>query len=403
MKKLFITLMTVILCGVCNAQQPKGISYEEAKNAPSMQWVCPEISKYQNLINSLRDNDCLVYANNVKEKIEPVTSPSSPNEKLLVTQAILTITNPLFHTENLLNYIEAWIKKNKGWEKTKIEVDKVNKKITIATATVHVASHAAFLDTYKVSILPSLVILLEDDKLIISFATKIYKNDEYNKDNKFVRTYYANISEVYPFVPKSSYKKTYAKAYVGAYQYFWDFISRLCNDLNTNFSRDSKMLTQLHYEYSKDSLFAKYGEPTKVIADQTQTPDVNKELRFYEEAQKFVFMGKTINFEDVVSCEIVDDPKFIPGRSTTLGAGISFFGFGFGGAETHRTPDKTIHNYVVDVKIDNMGTPFIRIATGQNEHKATEIASTFEYILRHQESNKVNDTTKKVTINRRKK
>jgi hypothetical protein len=58
---------------------------------------------------------------------------------------------------------------------------------------------------------------------------------------------------------------------------------------------------------------------------------------------------------------------------------------------------------VVDVKIDNMGTPFIRIATGQNEHKATEIASTFEYILRHQESNKVNDTTKKVTIKRRKK
>ena len=357
------------------AQQPKGISYEEAKNAPSMQWVCPEISKYQNLINSLRDDDCLVYANNIKEKIEPVTSPSSPNEKLLVTQAILTINNPLFHTENLLNYIEAWIKKNKGWENTKIEVDKVNKKITIVTATVHVASHAAFLDTYKVSILPSLVILLEDDKLIISFATKIYKNDEYNKDNKFVRTYYANISEVYPFVPKSSYKKTYAKAYVGAYQYFWDFISRLCNDLNTNFSRDSKM----------------------------QTPDINKELRFYEEAQKFVFMGKTINFEDVVSCEIVDDPKFIPGRSTTLGAGISFFGFGFGGAETHRTPDKTIHNYVVDVKIDNMGTPFIRIATGQNEHKATEIASTFEYILRHQESNKVNDTTKKVTIKRRKK
>ena len=343
------------------AQQPKGISYEEVKNAPSMQWVCPEISKYQNLINSLRDDDCLVYANNIKEKIEPVTSPSSPNEKLLVTQAILTINNPLFHTENLLNYIEAWIKKNKGWEKTKIEVDNVNKKITIATATVHVASHAAFLDTYKVSILPSLVILLEDDKLIISFATKVYKNDEYNKDNKFVRTYYANVSEVYPFVPKSSYKKTYAKAYVDTYQYFWDFISRLCNDLNTNFSRDSKLLTQLHYEYSN------------------------------------------INFEDVVSCEIVDDPKFIPGRSTTLGAGISFFGFGFGGAETHRTPDKTIHNYVVDVKIDNMGTPFIRIATGQNEHKATEIASTFEYILRHQQSNKVNDTTKKVTIKRRKK
>ena len=292
-------------------------------------------------------------------------------------------------------------KEKKGWEKAKVDLDKDNKKI-VSSATIHVANHSTFLDVYKVSVTPNLVILLmEGNQLLVSFLTDSYKNDVYDSHNKYSRTYREKISDVYPFVPKSSYKITYAKAYVGTYLYFWDFISNLYNDLNANYSRDAKMLAQLHYDYSKDSLVAMYGEPTKVIADQKTCPDVNNEIHFYEKAQKVVFMGKTIDFKDIISCEIVDDPQFIPGRSTTLGAGISFFGFGFGGAETYRTPDKTIHNYVVDVKIDNMVTPFIRIATGQNEQKATEIASTFEYILRHQQENAVTESQKTRTTTRR--
>jgi len=112
-------------------------------------------------------------------------------------------------------------------------------------------------------------------------------------------------------------------------------------------------------------------------------------------------MGKTIDFQDIMSCEVVDDPQYIPGRSTTLGAGLCIFGFGLGGAETVRTPDKTIHNYVVNVKIDNMGTPLIRIGTGQNEYKATEIASTFEYILRHQQKDKTTKTQKSKIVTKR--
>lgn len=392
----------MIFCIVgLQAQVPMGVSYEAARQAPDMKWVCPEIEKYLSLFNSIRNEDYKIYADNIKENIELYTDPSSPADKYLVTQAVLNIENPLFSTENLLNYISNWIKKNKGWEKAKVDLDKENKKI-VSSAAIHVASHSTFLDIYKVSVTPKLVILLiEGNQLLVSFSTDSYKNDVYDSHNKYCRTYREKISDAYPFAPKSSYKNTYSKAYVGTYLYFWNFISNLYNDLNTNYSRDAKMLAQLHYEYSKDSLVAMYGEPTKVIADQTISPDVNNEIHFYEKAQKVVFMGKTIDFKDIVSCDIVDDPQFIPGRSTTLGAGISFFGFGFGGAETYRTPDKTIHNYVVNVKIDSMVTPFIRIATGQNEQKATEIASTFEYILRHQQENAVTESQKTRTTTRR--
>jgi hypothetical protein len=126
-------------------------------------------------------------------------------------------------------------------------------------------------------------------------------------------------------------------------------------------------------------------------------------MYIFEEVQKIVFMGKTLDFKDVMSCEIVDDPTFIPGHSTTTGAGLFFFGIGLGGAETRRTADRTIHNYVVDVKMDNLRIPLIRIATGQNEYKATEIATVFEYILRHQDSTKSSSISRTRTATRRRK
>lgn len=375
--------------------------YEKVLYSPAMKWICPEIEKYQDLFYSLRNEDYKIYANNVKEKIELFSDPKSPNDKFIVTQTQFTIENPVYNTQNLLNHIATWVKKYKGWGNTP-SVDIVNKKITSTSAKIIVASNSSFLSVNKVSISPTLTILLVDEnKLIISFVEDYFLNDEYSgRDNRYSGTLNAKISEVYPFVQKSSYKNSYAKAYVGTYLFFWNFISDLRKELNTNFSRDNKMLAQLHYEYSNDSLRTRYGEPTKVIADQLAAPDVNRELRFYENAQKLVFMGKTIDFKDIISCEIIDDPQFIPGRTVTAGGGIFIFGFGLGGAETSRTPDKTIHNYVVDIEIDNLATPFIRIATGQNEVKAREISSAFEYIMRHQQSPKVTGAKKSRIVTR---
>ena len=41
-----------------------------------------------------------------------------------------------------------------------------------------------------------------------------------------------------------------------------------------------------------------------------------------------------------VSSKIDDDPSFIPGRTTTYGTGISFFGLGFGAKETSSTASR---------------------------------------------------------------
>ena len=400
-----IVIMATMLChvvGMCG-QSFTSISYERAISAPTMSWSCPEIDKYQNLLLSLQNEDYKIYANNVKEEIELYSDPENPKDKYLITQATLTITNPLFKTENLLNHISSWIKSSKkDWVKN-MKID-VTEKSIVSSASIHVANHATFVDAYKVSVSPILIIkLIEDDKLIVSFSTDSYKNDVYDSRGKICRTYNNKISEVFPFVAKSTYKNTFAKAYVGTYLYFWSFISALQKDLNANFTKDLAMLNQLHYQYSQDSLKVKYGEPTKVFADQAVTPNIHKELRFYEDAKKIVFMGKTIDFKDIISCEIVDDPKFIPGRTTSYGLGFSIFGIGIGGADTYTTPDKTIHSYVVNVKIDNMSTPLIYIATGQNEQKANEIATVFEYIMRHQDSSKSSTTKNSRTATKRRK
>ena len=398
-----IVMMAVMCSFVVSlfAQSPTGISYDKAKFAPTMRWSCPEIEKYRGLLLSLKNDDYKIWANNVKNNIELYSSPKQPSDKSLVTQAILTIENPLFKTENLLNHISTWIKsKKKDWAKS-IDIDLKEKSI-VSTATIHVASHSNYIELFKVSVSPSLVIkLIDDDKLVISFCTNSYKNGVYDSRKRLVRSYNDKISDVYPFVAKSSHKNTYAKAYVGTYLYFWNFISDLHNELNTNFTKDPIMLNQLRYQYSQDSLRVKYGEPTKVIAGQTTLPDIHKELRFYENTQKIVFMGKTINFNDIISCEVVDDPTFIPGRTTTYGMGFSIFGIGIGGADSYTSPDRTIHSYVVNVKIDNMSTPLIYIATGQNEQKANEIAAVFEYILRHQPSKSGTVTTQKKKATRR--
>ncbi len=386
MKKKVKALLIMASLAVClNGQTPKGFSYEIASSAPAIQWVCPEVEKYQGILLSSSNDDYKIYANTIMEQFEPYTNPSDPTDKYLITQGLFTIENPYYDVDNLFNHITSWLKSNKKYNcfAKLLSVDK-EKNMIITSGTVHVASHSSLLEIYNVFITPLLIIQFnEENKLLISLSINSYNNEIYGGDKKHVGTKKVKVSEVYPFDPKSSYKISYAKAYVSSYKYFWNFISDLRNELNAHFSRDSKMLAKMHYKYANDSLKNLYGEPTKVIVDELINPDINKEIHVYEEAKKIIFMGKTVNFKDILSCDLKDDPQIIPGSSTTLGAGISLFGIGLGGGNTYRTPDKTIHNYVVNIKIDSLKNPLILIATGQNEFKAKEIVSVIEYILRH--------------------
>lgn len=365
--------------------------------ASQMRWTCPEIEQVLEQLGSMKNDDFKVYANKVKNEFKLYESNQS-GSKFVVAQAIFQIEQPRFLEGNLIDHIASWLKRQNGWAK-KIDIDKVNRQIS-AYGSVNIATHAAFFEYYKVFIEPSLVIQLkEDNQLLISFLVSNYRNEAYTSSNESpLSSVSSKIADVYPYVQKSSYKTTYAKALVGTYQYLWGFMLDLRNELNGNFSRDKRLLERFQYEYSKDSLLTKYGEPTNIICDKSVVQDIHRELRFYENAQKVVFMGKTIGFKDIVSCKIDDDPSFIPGRTTTYGTGISFFGFGFGAKETSSTASRTIHNYVVNIKVDNLAAPYIRIVTGKNEQKAREIASSFEYILRHQQTTPKKIVTRKKTV-----
>ena len=395
-KRIVATLAMVFFTIGLFAQNPSGITYRKAISAPPMQWVCPEIEKYTNLLKSLQNDDEKVYAKNVMWRIDLVENPHVPNDKYIVTRALLKIENPMFNPENLINYIDKWIKSEKKW---KITNKDMAKKMITYSPSINVASWIPNpFNSYKATINPILSIyLVENNGLMVEFVVNRYTITENTALN---RTY--KVTEMFPFVEDSKYKNTCALAFVNTYKTFWDFISKLHHELNSHFCIDRaminqlqdqeiKMANQLRYKRSDDSLRAIYGELTKMLADESPTPDVNKELRFYEAAKKLVFMGRTIDFKDIYRCEIIDDPEFIPGRTTTTGGVIYFWGIGVGNKQTTKTPDKVIHNYVVDVEIDNLRTPFIRISTGHNQVIAKDIAGSFNYILRHKkDSNNTN-------------
>lgn len=380
MKNIFLLIAFYFFFVPAGAQERSSNDYERTFKALPMEWNCPTIEKYQGILSSKKNEDVKLWADAIKEDFQPYTDSS--NGKHLLTQTVITVENPLYDTNNLIDYISSWLKKE-GWG-SNLKVDKENKTFSSFIKEKHIASHATFMDVYKVYISPSIEIrILDYNQLCITFVASYYTNKQFGSNGGLITTFNKKIDEVYPFVPKSTHKNTYAKAYVSTYIDFWNIISKLRSDLNQNFSKDTKFLQQKHYEYSVDSLASKYGEVTKVILDETQPNDVTKQIRIYEDARKAVVLGKTIDFKDLMSCEITDDPKYAPGRSYSVGGGISIFGFGLGGSQTINEPGKVIHNYVVNIKLDNLKTPLILLLTGRNEAKAQEILACFEYILRH--------------------
>ena len=400
MKRLTFTFLLLVTTIASYSQIFTDQKYDQIVKAPEMFWHCPEIDNNMSLLYSLSNDDYKIYAENVKKRFPLKIDESNVSEKFIATTAIFTIESPLYKSENLLNHVASWLQNQNG-----LKIKKINlaEHLIDVEGTINVATHPAFFSVYKISISPLMSFqLIDENKMLVSFWVDRYINEEYS-DGRCIRSFNPKISDVFPFVPKSAYKTSYAKGYVGTYLYFWDLMKKLSENLNTNFRRDNKLLSQLHYEYSKDSLYAKYGEPTNIIRGNNLTPDVNNELRFYANMQKVVFMGKTINFKDVISCEIKDDPQLIPGHTSSYIGGISFWGFELGGAETSRTPDKTIHNYVVNVKIDDLSAPSLHIVTGHDAHKAEEIASAFEYIIRHKQSKEKNSDNRNISTRKRNK
>lgn len=376
---LFIFIDFIAIAGDAQTQTDK--TWEEAINAPAMQFDCPENEEAKDVITSLDNKDPKVYANNLKEKFGLARlKPTSPNTSVIANVNI-TINNPMYYPDNLLEYIYSWINGDKSWRNTKINKDE---KCINSEGYIKVATHERYFNINYIYINPSLSIKLKDTNTIeVILAADTYKNEEYGSSTGNPLTSTVPISRAFPFNQKSSYKISYSKALVGTYQFFCDFISSLQYDLNTHFSKDTRMLTLLHYKYSRDSLKTLYGEPTKIIVLPNNNLSVNNDIYFFEGTKKVFILGKTIDFKDIVDCELSDDPTIIPGETTSSGNSITIFGIGLGGTTQKTTPDRTIHHYVVKLKLDNLKSPLIYITTGDYERLASEVLSSFEYVLNH--------------------
>ena len=399
MKHLLTTIFIAVCCTAnIFAQLPKSISYEDAMNLRPMIWSCPDYNKCIGQLDSMKNDDWKIFANNVKEKYGLVTFSNNISQMIGTSTKIL-VENPYYNDDVLLDHISAWLKKSKL--DNKIVIDK-NKKNIKVFPLVKVAEHSTFFDFYRILVHQTIGILIDENRnlSVYIWGNKFEARTCYSSNQSHILSY-PLITEVYPFNKKASNKITYAKAYVGSYLYNWDFIRSLQEELNNNFKMDDKSLTEMRYKYSRDSLCAKYGEPETVITGIGRKYDIDKEMYFFEKAEKIVFLGDTFDFNDIISCQIKDDPTIIPGSTSMIGAGICIFGFGIGGGESYKSPDKTIHNYVVNIKIDNLKTPYIRIALGRNEYIANQISSTFDYIFRHRKEKTPKTTVRKTNTSRK--
>jgi hypothetical protein len=382
------------------AQSQTESKWLQAKQAPIMQWSCPKINSTLAQIKSLSNNDDRVYATNILKRFGLSENLPASTAEMIIQSAVFTTDAPLFKPENLLNHIAAYLKKQTGWGKEpKINLDKLT--LEVNGDKIKVGGYSSFLDYFRASVSPTLLVqIIDGNKLIITMGVGDYLIED-RSNSQLKDSYTLRVIESFPCVEKGKSRNTCASAFVGTYGYIWEFFSKLINELNEGFVRDQQYLKELHYDYACDSLNTKYGSPTSIIKDPTAQYDVDREMRFYEDAQKVVYMGKTINFKDIMSCFIDDDVSYTPTHISSSAAGISIFGFGIGGSETTVYGNSKRHNYVVKIDIDNLSTPHLYLVTGSNAGKANEIAASFDYILRHQK--KASQTSKTQTATRKSK
>lgn len=366
----------------------------------SMRWSSPYLDENITRLSSLADDDTRTYAKNIKENISLMTSPQDANLKFISVSQTLEISNPYYDKSNLLNHIYQWILNgHKEW-KNSITLD-LDAGCIECTSVVfkNIANYVGFFEDSKVSAKSNVVFqLIDSSHLQIIVATPYFVLETYSTGsssgtrNRLLMSKTSLITDVYPWKEKSQKAKAYALAYVNTYKTFYNFISKCLADLNDHFSEDKAYVKKLRYENSTDSLKSIYGEPTNIL--ELGNMDINKEIRIYEQAEKVLLMGKTLSFKDIKKCTIEDDPTIIPGKKTTVGGGVGIFFVALGGSETYTNPDKTIHNYTVNIESNSFSCPLMRIVTGRNQSLAKQIEAYMQLII---DRNKTKTTNSKKT------
>ena len=145
---------------------------------------------------------------------------------------------------------------------------------------------------------------------------------------------------------------------------------------------------------------ANYGVCAKVIPNPS---DPNSDLiRVYEKSSVILIKGMKYGFDEIIGWDLIDNSKVIKGElsSTTstnnvnaigravMGAALGgVAGAVIGGTTAKQTTeykqgeDKTIHDYTLNIKVNRLSEPLVKLYVGKNEDLALEAAALINIIV----------------------
>lgn len=150
------------------------------------------------------------------------------------------------------------------------------------------------------------------------------------------------------------------------------------------------------------SMKSQYGEIETMI--QIAPSEPQRTVLVFKEKQEIYFSSSWLKFNDIISSQVVDNPKIKEGtvvavtksdlwneimRSSMQRSFGKTTGTWLAGPEKHTTeyikePDKIFHNYSVIINTSNISRPLFEIRVGENEGTARLINATINAIIARQ-------------------
>lgn len=148
----------------------------------------------------------------------------------------------------------------------------------------------------------------------------------------------------------------------------------------------------------------RYGEIETIIP--IVTSDIHKTFLVFKERQEIYFSSSILKFKDILSCQLIDNPKVITGKvvAETKGdiwneitrssmqksfgktAGTWLAGPEKYTTEYKKTPDKVYHNYSILINTTNIATPIFEIKVGNEAQIAYRINAIIDAIIANNNS-----------------
>lgn len=144
---------------------------------------------------------------------------------------------------------------------------------------------------------------------------------------------------------------------------------------------------------------SQYGQCTKVISNPS---DFSHDIRVYEESSVIILNGEKYYFNEIIGYNLSDNSKVIKGEissststSNASALGRAVVGAALGGVagaviggatakqktEYQQGIDKTIHDYTVNINVNRLSEPLVKLHIGENEDIANEIAALINAIV----------------------